>query len=104
MLDEVVLQNQVVMSTKAGIGQTVWVYRGSMWAYPWYSSVRKTLEDPAYSDWYLKFKPQGPWHSQKCDAVNKTDCSDFYHNQVREHKPQPQHKHTQLISVLFKVY
>ena len=49
MHDEVVLQNQVKMSTSASLGQTVWVYRGSMWAYPWYSSVRKTLEDPAYS-------------------------------------------------------
>ena len=36
MLDEVVLQNQVEMSTKASLGTTVWVYRGSMWAYPWY--------------------------------------------------------------------
>jgi hypothetical protein len=42
--------------------------------YPWYSSVRKTLEDPAYSDWYIDFKPVGPWKSSKCDAVNKTDC------------------------------
>eukprot|EP01046_Picozoa_sp_COSAG06_P079567 COSAG06_NODE_26986_length_603_cov_1.607143_2_plen_25_part_01 len=25
-----------------------------MWAYPWYTSVRKTLEDPAYADWYLR--------------------------------------------------
>ena len=53
MLDEVVLQNQVNLSTSSSLGQTVWVYRGSMWAYPWYTSVRKTLEDPAYSDWYL---------------------------------------------------
>jgi hypothetical protein len=30
MRDEAVLQNQVVMSTKASLGQTVWVYRGSM--------------------------------------------------------------------------
>merc|ERR1719331_1751610 len=81
MRDEEVLQNQVKMSTSASLGQTVWVYRGSMWAYPWYTSVRKTLEDPAYSDWYIKFKPQGPWYSKKCDAVNKTDCSDAYHNQ-----------------------
>ena len=51
MLDEVVLQNQVKMSTESSLGQTVWVYRGSMWAYPWYTSVRKTLEDPAYHDW-----------------------------------------------------
>ena len=39
---------QVIMTTsKSQIGQTVWVYRGSMWAYPWYTSVRLTLEDPA---------------------------------------------------------
>ena len=81
MMDEVVLQNQVKMSTSSSLGQTVWVYRGSMWAYPWYTSVRKTLEDPAYADWYVKFKPKGPWYSQKCDAVNKTDCSELYHNQ-----------------------
>jgi hypothetical protein len=31
----VVLQNQVKMSTSSSLGQTVWVYRGSMWAYPW---------------------------------------------------------------------
>ena len=81
MDDEIVLQNQVKMSTSASLGQTIWVYRGSMWAYPWYTSVRKTLEDAAYSDWYLKFKPEGPWSSSKCDAVNTTDCSENYHNQ-----------------------
>ena len=56
-----------------------------MWAYPWYTSVRKTLEDPAYADWYLRFKDKGPWYSKKCDAVNNTDCSDFYH--CREQSP-----------------
>ena len=81
MMDEIVLQNQVKMSTASSLGQTVWVYRGSMWAYPWYTSVRKTLEDPAYSDWYVKFKAKGPWYSGKCDAVNKTDCSELYHCQ-----------------------
>lgn len=81
MDDEVILQNQVKLSTSSSLGQTVWVYRGSMWAYPWYTSVRKTLEDPAYSDWYIKFKAKGPWFSDKCDAVNKTDCSDYYHCQ-----------------------
>ena len=96
MMDELVLQNQVKMSTSSSLGQTVWVYRGSMWAYPWYTSVRKTLEDPAYSDWYVKFKPEGPWYSDKCDKVNTTDCSDLYHNQeqspgyVRDHC-SPQH-------------
>jgi hypothetical protein len=86
MLDEIVLQNQVKLSTSSSLGQTVWVYRGSMWAYPWYTSVRKTLEDPAYADWYINFKPQclqnsSACFSKRCDAVNKTDCSDAYHCQ-----------------------
>jgi len=89
MMDELVLQQQVKMSTDASLGQTVWVYRGSMWAYPWYSSVRKTLEDPAYHDWYIKFKPSPPWYSKKCDAVNQTDCSELYHNQEPTCKPNP---------------
>lgn len=81
MTDEEYLQQQVVMSTSASLGQTVWVYRGSMWAYPWYTSVRKTLDDPAYSDWYIKFKPVGPWYSNKCDNnFNPPKCSDLYHN------------------------
>jgi len=31
MNDEELLQQQVVMSTSASLGQSVWVYRGSMW-------------------------------------------------------------------------
>jgi len=90
MNDEEVLQQQVVLSTSSSLGQTVWVYRGSMWAYPWYTSVRKTLEDPAYSDWYLKFKPQGPWHANKCDDNYKPAlCSNLYHNQ--EQSPEFPH-------------
>lgn len=82
MNDEEFLQQQVEMSTNASLGQTVWVYRGSMWAYPWYTHVRKTLEDPAYSDWYMKFKPVGPWYSSKCDTnYDPPICSDLYHNQ-----------------------
>ena len=82
MNDEELLQQQVIMSTSASLGQSVWVYRGSMWAYPWYTSVRKTLEDPAYADWYVPFKPVGPWYSDKCDRnYDPPLCSDRYHNQ-----------------------
>jgi len=82
MNDEELLQQQVVMSTNASLGQSVWVYRGSMWAYPWYTSVRVILEDPAYSDWFMKFKPVGPWYSSKCDTnYDPPLCSDLYHNQ-----------------------
>lgn len=86
MDDEEKLQEQVVMSVEAsqamGLNQSVWVYRGSMWAYPWVTSVRKTLDDPAYADWYIKFKPVGPWYSSKCDNnYDPPKCSDYYHNQ-----------------------
>lgn len=89
MNDEEVLQQQVVLSTSSSLGQSVWVYRGSMWAYPWYTSVRKTLEDPAYADWYVKFKPVGPWYSNKCDNnYSPPICSDLYHNRMC-HRPNP---------------
>ena len=43
--------------------------------------MRKTLEDPAYSDWYIHFKPEGPWSNSKCDSANTTLCSDLFHEQ-----------------------
>lgn len=56
--------------------------------YPWYTSVRTILEDPAYSDWFIKFGPPTvngtSWHSPKCDKNYAPPlCSDYYHNQVR---------------------
>ena len=59
----------------------MWVYRNTVYGYPWYTDVRKTLEDPAYSDWYIHFKPEGPWSNSKCDSANKTLCSDLFHEQ-----------------------
>eukprot|EP01051_Picozoa_sp_SAG22_P014976 SAG22_NODE_1895_length_3366_cov_3.131007_2_plen_304_part_00 len=60
----------------------VWVYRCSVYAYPWYTSVRTILDDPAYSDWFVKFKEEGPWFSPKCDNNFKPPkCSDYYHMQ-----------------------
>ncbi len=81
MNDLELLTQQVIMSTSAAQpGQTVWVYRGSMWAYNWYSSVRVILDDPAYKDWFTAFtpggsKPGGSWYSDPCDANNRTLCS-----------------------------
>lgn len=42
------LFKQVQMTTSATKGTTVWVYRNTVYGYPWYTDVRKTLEDPAY--------------------------------------------------------
>ena len=77
MDDEEMLFKQVQMTAAATKGATVWVYRCSVYAYPWYTSVRTILDDPAYSDWFIKFKPEGPWFSPKCDKnFNPPKCSD----------------------------
>jgi len=60
----------------------VWVYRCTVYGYPWYTSVRRILEDPAYDDWWMHFKPEGPWASKKCDDnYDPPLCSDKYHSQ-----------------------
>ena len=82
MDDEEMLFEQVKMTTQATNGTTVWVYRCSIYAYPWYTSVRTILDDPAYSDWFIKFKEEGPWFSPKCDTYgNPPKCSDNFHMQ-----------------------
>ena len=63
MDDEEMLYQQVQMTTAASPGTTVWVYRCSIYAYPWFTTVRTILDDPAYEPWFLKFKPEGPWYS-----------------------------------------
>jgi hypothetical protein len=82
MDDEEMLYQQVQMTTAASPGTTVWVYRCSIYAYPWFTTVRTILDDPAYEPWFLKFKPEGPWYSPKCDTnYNPPRCSDYYHMQ-----------------------
>lgn len=81
MDDEELLFKQVQMTTSATPGTTVWVYRNTVYGYPWYTSVRKTLEDPAYEPWYFKFAGKGPWYSKKCDSAKPDVCSDLYHSQ-----------------------
>ena len=74
--------SQVKMTAAATPGTTVWVYRCSIYAYPWYTSVRTILDDPAYAAWFLDFKPEGPWRSPKCDNnFSPPKCSDHYHMQ-----------------------
>lgn len=56
--------------------------RHTVYAYPWYTSVRTKLEDPAYAGWFMKFKPDGPWYSNKCDPnYNPPKCTELYHSQ-----------------------
>ena len=81
MDDEELLYKQVQMTAAATKGTTVWVYRNTVYGYPWYTDVRLTLEDPAYAPWFFAFKPKGPWTSSKCDAAQPSLCSDLYHSQ-----------------------
>jgi len=86
MDDEEMLMQQVQMTAAATPGTTVWIYRCSVYAYPWYTAVRKLLDDEAYAPWFVRFKPQGPYNSPKCTTYvnpapvgNLTKCSDLYH-------------------------
>jgi len=78
---ELLLQ-QVDTTTKASPGTTVYVYRNSIKALPWYTSVREKLTDPAYLKWFLNFTKTGTPHVPKCDDNYKPPlCSDYYHDQ-----------------------
>jgi hypothetical protein len=82
MDDEEMLFKQVQLTAAATPGTTVWVYRCSIYAYPWYTSVRRILDDPAYASWFINFKATGPWKAPKCDNNFKPPkCSDHYHMQ-----------------------
>lgn len=81
MDDEEMLFKQVQMTAAATPGTAVWVYRNTVYGYAWYTSVRQILEDPAYADWFIHFKPEPPWFSKKCDSSNTSLCSEYYHSQ-----------------------
>lgn len=90
MNDEELLFEQVKMTTAATANATVWVYRCSVYAYPWYTSVRTILDDPAYSDWFIKFTQEGPWYSPKCDNnYDPPKCTDYFH--MQEQSPDYPH-------------
>jgi len=77
------LLKQVQITTEASPGTTVYVYRNSIKALPWYTSVRLTLNDPAYARWFLTFDPKiSSYHVPTCDN-NYTPplCSKYYHDQ-----------------------
>lgn len=60
-----------------------WVYRNTVKALPWFTSVREKLDDPQYSGWFLKFNPKNhTYNVPQCDDnYSPAKCSDFYHDQ-----------------------
>jgi len=78
---ELLLQ-QVKMTTQASPATTVYVYRNSIKALPWYTSVREKVTNPAYSKWFLPFNCKGECHVPKCDNnYHPPLCSNLYHDQ-----------------------
>lgn len=77
------LLHQAEMTKEMNPQSHVFVYRNVIKALPWFSAVRAKLDDPAYSDWFLRFDPApaDPYHVPACAAENSTKCSAFYHDQ-----------------------
>ena len=57
--------------------------RNSVYAYPWFTEVRKILDDPAYEPWFLMFSGSGPWTSPNCDKnFDPPLCTKYFHTQM----------------------
>jgi hypothetical protein len=79
--EELMLQGQAVQAV--GTDAKIFSYFNLVKALPWYTSVREKLEDPAYAGFFLRFAPGVTTHVPRCDAVNASLCSDFYHDQLQ---------------------
>lgn len=103
MSDQELLTKQAEMVLAAspspkGGAPRVWVYRNTIKALNWYSSVRIKLDDPKYKSWFIRFKDykglasNNSYHVPACDWFgNRTHppkCSGFYHDQEQT----PNHK------------
>ena len=74
---------QEAMTKAANPSSISWIYRNSVYGYPWYQSVRFILDDEDYSPWILKFKENPPWYSPKCDNnYDPPKCTEYFHTQM----------------------
>ena len=79
---EELLVEQAALLKAARPGVRVWVYRNIVKALPWFTSVRTKMDDKNYSDWFLDFKPAGPYHVPQCDDnYSPPKCTNLYHDQ-----------------------
>ena len=68
----------------------VWVYRNSILALPWYTTVREKLSDPAYAFWFMNFSNPLPKIKQQgnanttCDLTfNPPRCTNHFYDSVQ---------------------
>lgn len=66
------------------LGIQVWIYRNSVYGYPWFKSVRTLLDDPAYAPWFMMYgNSTGPYISPNCDTNYKPPkCTQYFHTQM----------------------
>ena len=57
--DQELLPDQCALLVAQNPKLRCFVYRNLVKALPWYTSVREKINDPAYSGWFLPFKPGG---------------------------------------------
>lgn len=77
--DEMMLAQAVQMKSIAP-DTKIYVYRNLAQAYANFAQFREKLEDPLYSDWWLKFGPESTM--PRCELnprLNRTLCSDLFH-------------------------
>ena len=74
---------QAGMARSSPNAPLAWIYRNSVYGYPWYNTVRFILDDPAYAPWFIKFAGPGPWVSPNCDNdYSPPLCTDYFHTQM----------------------
>lgn len=93
------LIQQATLSHEMNPSSKTFIYRNLVHADNWMTTVREKLDDPAYSGFFVKFKPGGSlpnntWHVPACDTnYNPPKCSSYYHDQVNtpQHNPHSSH-------------
>lgn len=86
MNSEALLIQQAEAVKAANPHTRVFVYRNLVKALPWFGSVRAKLENPAYSGWFLTFKPGSNYSSPPCTGAL---CSMLYHDQDQTPSTSP---------------
>jgi len=77
------LTTQATATKQMNPNSKVFTYRNVVKALPWFSSVRKILDDPDYAGFFLKFGVGVDTKVDRCAAEDESKCSVFYHDQMQ---------------------
>ena len=75
---------QASMSKVYNPATKVFVYRNSVYGYPWFYEVRALLDDPEYEPWFIMFNASAETtYSPKCDTnYSPPKCTEYFHTQM----------------------